>query len=84
VLLASLDIVWPVARVSLFAVEETANAQLFSGSSIPARPIAGARSLMPENAIEPVAVLRGNRRIWKKRWFNISQKKKITDIKYQK
>jgi hypothetical protein len=63
VLLAALDIVWPVARVSLLAVKKTSDAKLLGGGSVPAGPVAGARSLVSENTIQPVAVLSRNGRI---------------------
>jgi hypothetical protein len=67
VLLAALDIVWPVARVSLLAVKKTSDAKLLGGGSVPAGPVAGARGLVSENTIQPVAVLSGNGWIYKKK-----------------
>lgn len=56
-LLATLDVLWPVANVSVFVVEESTDAKLLSGSSVPACPIPGAGCLMPKDSVKPVAVL---------------------------
>jgi hypothetical protein len=58
--LATLNVLGPVARMSAFVVQETTDAELFSGGSVPTCPIPGARSFMAEDAIEPVAVFRSN------------------------
>lgn len=59
-LLASSDVLGPVAGVSLLVVEEAADAELLSGGAVPAGPVAGAGGLVPEDAVEPVAVLGGD------------------------
>lgn len=56
-LLTSSDILRPIAGMSFLIVQKTSNAELFSGSSIPAGPVSGARRLVAEDAVEPVAVV---------------------------
>lgn len=63
-LLASGDVLGPVAGVSLLVVEEAADAELLSGGAVPAGPVAGAGGLVPEDAVEPVAVLGGDGGVW--------------------
>lgn len=55
--LAAINILRPVAGVGVLIVEQTSNAELFRGGSIPAGPVPGAGSLVPEDAVQPVAVL---------------------------
>jgi len=56
--LASGHVLGPVAGVSLLVVEEAADAELLSGRPVPAGPVPGAGRLVPEDAVQPVAVLR--------------------------
>lgn len=56
-LLASIDVLRPVAGMGPLVVEESTNTQLFGGGSVPAGPVPGAGSLVAENAVQPVAVL---------------------------
>ena len=60
-LLTAFDVLWPVAGAGPLVVQKTADAQLFRGRAVPAGPVPGARRLVAENAIEPVAVLSRNR-----------------------
>lgn len=46
-----------------FVIQQTADAELLRSSSIPARPIPRARRFMPENPVQPVAMLAADRRI---------------------
>ena len=62
--LASGDVLWPVAGVCLLVVEEAADAELLGGRPVPAGPVAGARGLVAEDAVQPVAVLRALGRVW--------------------
>ena len=62
--LASGDVLWPVAGVCLLVVEEAADAELLGGGPVPAGPVAGARGLVAEDAVQPVAVLRALGRVW--------------------
>ena len=55
--LATVDVVGPVAGVGVFVVEETTNAELLRGSSVPAGPVPRAGRLVAEDAVEPVTVL---------------------------
>lgn len=64
-LLTTVDIFRPIATVSILVVEQTADTKLLGGSSIPAGPVAGARGLVSENAVQPVAVFRRQGSIWK-------------------
>jgi hypothetical protein len=57
-LLASLHVIRPITGVSVLVVEQTSDAQLFSGSSVPACPVPGARRFVTEDAVQPVAVFR--------------------------
>jgi hypothetical protein len=59
VLLATFDVLGPVTGSCAFIVKESADAELLSGSPIPAGPISCAAGFMPEDAVQPVAVLRG-------------------------
>lgn len=61
--LASLDVLGPVARVSFLVVQQSADAQLFSGSAVPASPVPRARRLVTEYAVQPIAVFSGYRTI---------------------
>ena len=63
--LASGYILGPVAGVSLLVVEEAADAELLGCGPVPAGPVAGARGLVAEDAVQPVAVLGALRRIWR-------------------
>lgn len=56
VFLASVYIFRPVARVGVFVVQQTADAELLRRSSVPAGPVACARRLVSEDAVEPAAV----------------------------
>lgn len=62
-LLASLDVLGPIAGPGPFVIEQTAYAELFSGGAVPASPVPGAGSLVAEDSIQPVAVLGRDRRI---------------------
>ena len=42
VLLASYDVLWPVAGVCVLVVEQAADAELLGGGAVPAGPVAGA------------------------------------------
>ena len=53
--LASLDGLGPIASVFLFVVEQTADAELFDGGSVPAGPVADAGRFVAEDAVLPVA-----------------------------
>lgn len=69
-LLAASDVLWPVAGVGVLTVEQTPDAELFGGSAVPAGPVAGAGGLVAEDAVEPVAVLRGDGRVCKEAGYN--------------
>lgn len=58
-LLAALDVLGPVARVRVLVVQQSADAQLLGGGAVPARPVPGARRLVAEYAVQPVAVVSG-------------------------
>lgn len=62
-LLTSINVLRPIARSRGLVVEQTADAQLLGGRTVPARPVPGARGLVAENTVQPVAVLRRYRRI---------------------
>ena len=62
-LLAAGHVLGPVAGVGLLVVEEATDAKLLRGRPVPAGPVAGARRLVPEDAVQPVAVLGALRRI---------------------
>ena len=64
VLLASSYILWPVTCMRLLIVQEAADAELLSGCAVPAGPVAGARSLMAKNSIQPVTVVGCDRWVW--------------------
>lgn len=61
--LASLDVFGPIATVGIFIVQQTADAQLFGGRSIPTSPVTSARRLVTEYAIQPIAMIGGYRSI---------------------
>lgn len=61
--LATFDVLGPVARVRVLIVEQPADAQLFGGRAVPARPIPRARSLVTEYAVQPVTVVAGYRAV---------------------
>ena len=71
--LASGDVLWPVAGVCLLVVEEAADAELLGGGPVPAGPVAGARGLVAEDAVQPVAVLRALGRVWGQDGFRQSE-----------
>jgi len=56
-LLATSNILRPVTGMGLLIVEQTSDAELFRGGSIPAGPVSGARGLMTKYSIQPVAML---------------------------
>ena len=56
--LAASNILRPVAGVSLLVVEQSTNAELLCGGSVPAGPVAGAGGLVTEYSVQPVTVLR--------------------------
>lgn len=56
--LAAGNILRPVTGVSLLVVEQSTNAELLRGGSVPAGPVAGAGGLVPEYSVQPVTVLR--------------------------
>lgn len=58
--LTSAHVLWPVARMGVFVVEETPDAELFSGGAVPTGPIPGARCFMAKDPVQPVAVLRAD------------------------
>ena len=62
--LAASNILRPVAGVGLLVVEQSTNAELLGGRSVPAGPVARAGSLVAKDAVEPVAVLSALWRIW--------------------
>lgn len=61
--LAATDVLGPVAGVGLLVVEEAADAVLLRGGAVPARPVPGARRLVPEDAVQPVTVFRALGRV---------------------
>ena len=63
--LASGHVLWPVAGVCLLVGEEAADAELLSGRPVPAGPVAGARGLVAEDAVQPVAMLCALGWIWR-------------------
>ena len=63
VLLASDHVLRPVAGVGVLVVEQPADAELLGGGAVPARPVPGAGGLVPEDAVQPVAVVSANRRV---------------------
>ena len=54
--LTSTNILGPITGMSLFVVQETADAKLFSSSTIPTSPITSTRSFVSKYAIKPVTV----------------------------
>lgn len=63
-LLTAVHILRPVAGVCVLVVEQAADTQLLGGGPVPAGPVARARGLVPEDAVQPVAMLRADWRIW--------------------
>lgn len=59
-LLATVYVLGPIAGMGSFIVEQTTNAQLFSGGSIPAGPVTGAGGFVPEYPVKPVAMIGSN------------------------
>lgn len=57
VFLTSLHVLGPIARVHVLVVQQSADAQLFSGRAVPACPIPRARCLVAEYAVQPVAMV---------------------------
>lgn len=55
-LLTTIDIFRPIAAVGILIVQQAADAKLLRGGAIPAGPIACARCLMAEDAVQPVAM----------------------------
>lgn len=64
-LLAAVHIFGPIAAVRILVVQQSADAQLLGGRSVPAGPVARARSFMAENAVQPVTVFRWHRSVCK-------------------
>ena len=62
-LLAASDILRPIAGMGVLVVKESSDAKLFSGGSVPARPVASARGFVTEDSVKPVAMFRADRRI---------------------
>ena len=54
--LTSCYVLRPVTGVGFLVVEKTADTELFRGSSVPTGPIPGAGGLVPEDAVQPVAM----------------------------
>lgn len=54
--LTSLDVFWPIAGVRVLVVQQTADAELFSGRTVPAGPVAGAGRLVTKDSVQPVTV----------------------------
>lgn len=63
-LLTAINILGPVTGVSILVVQQTTDAELFSGSAVPAGPVASAGSFVPEDTVQPVAMLRANWRVY--------------------
>lgn len=61
--LAALDILRPVAGSRPLVVQKSSDAELLGGRSVPASPVPRARSLVSEDAVEPVTVFGRDRRI---------------------
>jgi len=61
VFLATSYILRPVTCMCFLIVQKASNAELLSGSAIPAGPVPGARCLMTKDTIEPVAVISADR-----------------------
>lgn len=55
--LAALDVLRPVTAVGILMVQQTPDAELFRSSAVPARPVAGAGRLVPEDAVQGTAVV---------------------------
>ena len=69
--LAASNILRPVTGVSLLVVEQSTNAELLRGGSVPAGPVASAGGLVPEYSVQPVTVLRALGGIWQGANINI-------------
>jgi len=54
--LTSCYVLRPVTGVGFLVVEKTSDTELFRGSSVPTGPIPGAGGLVPEDAVQPVAM----------------------------
>lgn len=65
-LLAAFDVLGPVTSMGLLVVQKTSDTELFGGGSVPAGPVASAGGLMAEDSVEPIAVLSGDGRVWKR------------------
>ena len=65
--LTPIDILGPVTGVGVLIVQQTTDAQLFSGGSIPAGPVPRAGRLVAEDAVQPVTVLRTDRGVCRKK-----------------
>lgn len=72
VLLAAVHVLRPVAAVRVLVVQQTADAQLLGGGAVPARPVPRAGRLVPEDAVQPVAVLGGNGSICVSGWVDVA------------
>lgn len=55
--LAAVNVLGPVAGVGVLVVQQTADAQLLCGGTIPAGPVARTRCLVSEDTVQPVAML---------------------------
>lgn len=62
-LLASFDVLGPVAGPCALVVEQAAYAQLLGGGAVPAGPVPGAGGLMAEDTVQPVAMVGLDRRV---------------------
>ncbi len=67
VFLTSANILGPIAGMGFLVVEEPADAELLGGGPVPTSPVSGAGGLVPEDPVEPVAVLGVARWIWNKK-----------------
>lgn len=61
--LASFDILGPIATVRVLVVQQSPDAQLLGGRSVPAGPVPSTARLVAEDSVEPVAVLGGDRSV---------------------
>lgn len=73
--LAAIDILGPVARVGVLIVEQATDTELLCCRPVPARPVARARGLVPEDAVQPIAVLGTDRWVWWEDWEYLIIKK---------
>lgn len=64
--LATLDILGPIARMSVLVVQKSTDAQLFGRCAVPASPVTGARRLVAEYSVQPVTVLTGDGSVYEK------------------